>query len=105
MRLRFLSVLACTSLLAVFPESMAASSGYSAAVISGTKPVLYWELNETAGPAKDAAGRATGGAHDAVYENVTFGANGPRPSDGLAGMDQGNRARARIGRVQSGTPG
>ena len=92
MRLRFLSVLACTSLLAVFPESMAASSGYSAAVISGTKPVLYWELNETAGPAKDAAGRATGGAHDAVYENVTFGANGPRPSDGLAGMDQGNRA-------------
>lgn len=92
MYLRLLIVLACTSLLTVLPKPMAAGSDYSAAVISQTKPVLYWELDETASPAKDSVGRVPGGAHNGVFENVTFGAKGPRPTDGLARMGSGNRA-------------
>ncbi len=91
MFLRLMSVVGFLLVLPVMVASAAEGSHYAAAVMSKTKPVLYWELNETNGPARDAAATARG-ANDGVYENVTFGGPGPRPVDGLSKMDSQNTA-------------
>jgi len=49
---RLVSAAGCL-LLASIGGPPAAGSPYSEAVVSKTKPVLYWGLNETRGPAKD----------------------------------------------------
>jgi hypothetical protein len=100
----------CRSLIAValgmlpimFAQPIARGSTYSIAVIDKSRPSIYWELNETNGTAKDLVGDPREGANDGTYENVAFGASGPRPSDGLAKMASGNSASSvnRVGAIR-----
>jgi len=78
-----------------------AASLYSNNVITGTNPVIYYDLEETSGTtATDLA--PAGGANNGTYINATLGAAGPRPDGGFIAMSPTNigPAVAQDGKVQ-----
>ncbi len=90
---RLMAVANCLFMVSVCGSPLVVvASDYSQAVISRTKPVLYWEFNESCGPAKDLAPDLAGRSNTGSYENATRGGPGPRPCDGLTKMDLGNAA-------------
>ena len=76
------------ALLVVGCAAVASASSYSDAVIA-LGPDAYYRGDEVAGPPIDTSSNG----HDLDdFFNNTFGAAGPRPSDGFLGMDGGNNA-------------
>jgi len=95
---RLASSAACLLLLFTVGPTADAGSVYSDLVIDNTSPVIYWDLNETAGPtwppittANDLVPIA-GGANIGTYHRVELNNAGPRPSDGYLNMDSANAA-------------
>lgn len=80
-------------------------SPYAQQVIS-TQPAIYWRLDEPAGSTVAIDYSANGVPYDGKYVgNYTQENPGPRPSDGLLGMDSGNLAAGVVSKLQSGDPG
>ena len=91
-----LSFLMAELLVPARAASPVENAGYSAAVIESSKPSLYWEFNETSGPAKN----TVSGSKDGVSDAAAFGGAGPRPVDGLLQMPPENTS---VGFERAGT--
>ena len=92
MRANSRTTLGCL-LLVLAAACCAHASPYSDYVISNTGPVIYYDLNETAGPTATDLATAAGGANNGVYGGtIAPGAAGPRPADGFKAMAADNKA-------------
>ncbi len=73
--------------------------------VLGTEPTIYWPLNEPAGKSTAADASLPVQYNGSYVGNYTLENPGPRPSDGLFGMDPGNLAAGVVSKLNAGDPG